>query len=215
MTKFQEDLLNIRRFVIDTMRAQLMGPGSEVSYPDAENELISEAPSDRYSVGILYPQNQKFGYNDYTGDSQTSSEETDSEEDQNGSLDQGESGNEQEGGKSFSVYKDDSFDDEVNMAQQNKPSSMGLSFFVSGDLSSFAVLIQYAKYAPVKDGDIVIPYLEGSLNIPDCLTPYISFDEKTKTIKKLQSIKWRELNDLFEQNAIEDTNAVHRSVCGS
>ena len=107
------------------------------------------------------------------------------------------------------TYKEDSFDDEVNLAQQNKPSSMGLSFFVSGDLPSFAVLVKYAKYAPVKDGDIAIPYSGDSLNIPDCLTPYISFDEKTKTIKKLQSIKWRELNDLFEQNAIEDAELLH------
>lgn len=86
---------------------------------------------------------------------------------------------------------------------------MGLSFFVSGDLPSFAVLVKYAKYAPVKDGDIAIPYSGDSLNIPDCLTPYISFDEKTKTIKKLQSIKGRELNDLFEQNAIEDAELLH------
>ena len=74
--------------------------------------------------------------------------------------------NETEGRKSFSVYKEDSFDDEVNLAQQNKPSSMGLSFFVSGDLSSFAVLIQYAKYAIVKDGVIVIPSPIISYNIP-------------------------------------------------
>ena len=208
MTKFQEDLLNIRCSVIDTMRAQLMGPGSEVSYPDAEHELISEAPSDRYSVGILYPQNQKFGYNEYDGDSQATSEEMDVEE-QNDSLSQGESGNETEGGKSFSVYKDDSFDDEVNMAQQNKPSSMGFSFFISGNLSSFIVFVQYAKYVLVKEGDIIIPYSGDPLHIPTCLTPYISFDEKTKTIKKLQSIKWRELNDLFEQNAIEDAGLLH------
>ena len=91
MTKFQEDLLKIRGSVIEAMRAQLMGPGSEVSYPNADQELISEPPSDRYSVGILYPQNQKFGYNEYAGDSQTTSEETDAaEEDQNDSLDQGE-----------------------------------------------------------------------------------------------------------------------------
>ena len=202
MTKFQEDLLNIRRSVIDTMRAQLMGPGSEVSCPDAEHELISEAPSDRYSVGILYPQNQKFGHNEYAGDSQQTSEDPDM-------PDSDDAQDETDGRKSFSVYKEDSFDDEVNLAQQNKPSSMGLSFFVSGDLSSFAVSVQYAKYAPVKDGDIVIPYPGDLLNIPDCLTPYISFDEKTKTIKKLQSIKWRELNDLFEQNAIEDAELLH------
>lgn len=203
MTKFQEDLLNIRRSVIDTMRAQLMGPGSEVSYPDAEHELISEAPVDRYSVGILYPQNQKFGHNEYAGDPQaTTSEDPDMPYSED-------VGDEPDGRKSFSVYKEDSFDDEVNLAQQNKPSSMGLSFFVSGDLSSFVLSVQYAKYAPVKNDDIVIPYPGDSLYVPDCLTQYISFDEKTKTIKKLQSIKWKDLNDLFERNAIEDVELLH------
>lgn len=50
MTKFQEDLLKIRGSVIDTMRAQLMGPGSEVSYPDAEHELPKRLPIDIPSV---------------------------------------------------------------------------------------------------------------------------------------------------------------------
>ena len=61
MADLQKDLLRMRSSIVEIMRAQLMGPGSEISYPDADHELISEAPSDRYSVGILYPQNQKFG----------------------------------------------------------------------------------------------------------------------------------------------------------
>lgn len=198
MNDFQKDLLHLRKEIVKNMRAQLMGPGSEISFPDAEHELISEYPSDRYSVGILYPQNQKFGHNEYANDSSEGPEEdeviVDKKQD------------ETDGEKTFAMYKDDSFDDEVNLAQQNKPSSMGLTFFVSGDLESLNVTVKYAIYKPAQNVDVVIPYPGDSLFIPECLSPYISFDEKTKTIKKLQSIKWGELNDIFEHNGIEDSD---------
>lgn len=201
MADLQKDLLRMRSSIVEIMRAQLMGPGSEISYPDADHELISEAPSDRYSVGILYPQNQKFGYNDYESNTQPVDDDVNTADD--------ETQDETEGKKTFSVFKEDSFDDEVNLAQQNKPSSMGLSFFIYGDMLTFEVLVMYAKYAPAKEGDIEIPYSGKELTIPTCLTPYISFNEKNKTIKKLQSIKWNDLNDLFEQNAIEDAELLH------
>lgn len=196
MTEFQKDLLKIRRSILDEMRAQLLGPGSEVSYPDAQHELISEPPWERYSVGILYPQNQKFGYNDQSTEEQKPSETPEVAVDANQ--------DETDGKKTFSIYKEDSFDDEVNMAQQNKPSSMGLTFFVSEDIESLDVRVQYAKYDPAKDGDIVIPYSRESLTIPPCLSPYISYDKNTKTIKKLQTIWKKALDDLFELNALED-----------
>lgn len=150
MADLQKDLLRMRSSIVEIMRAQLMGPGSEISYPDADHELISEVPSDRYSVGILYPQNQKFGYNDYESNTQPVDDDVNTADD--------ETQDETEGKKTFSVFKEDSFDDEVNLAQQNKPSSMGLSFFISGDILTFEVLVMYAKYAPAKEGDIEIPY---------------------------------------------------------
>lgn len=116
MNDFQKDLLKLRKDIMDNMRAQLMGPGSEVSYPDAEHELISESPAKRYSVGVLYPQNQKFGDNDaedLLGNETEGYEDVPEEE-----LEENKE-------KSFSKFKDDSLDEETNLAQQNKPSSLG------------------------------------------------------------------------------------------
>ena len=64
MNELQKDLLELRKKIIHAMRAELIGPGSEVSYPDEAHELISEYPAERYSVGILYPREQRFGDND-------------------------------------------------------------------------------------------------------------------------------------------------------
>ena len=49
MVKAREEYINL-------IKAELLGPGSEFSIPDAEHELISSLPTSRYSIGILYPQ---------------------------------------------------------------------------------------------------------------------------------------------------------------
>lgn len=195
MDSFQKDLIELRKKIANALRAELMGPGSEVSYPDAEHELISEHPIDRYSVGILYPQNIRFGDNDAVKED---SDSTETEESVNETL------AEEECISQYKMHKDDAFDDEVNMAQQNKPSSMGFTLFTNSNLEVLNINVQYAKYVIANDDDIVIPYPNGNLFIPDCLRPYIEFDKENKTITKLQPIKWNNLQDIFEHNAIED-----------
>lgn len=128
MNTFNKDLLEIRKRIVKAMKSELLGPGSEVSYPDEEHELISEVPFERYSVGILYPKDDKFGDNDEVSEA-VSREDT---EDEN--FDE-ESDAEKETeiiSSTGSMYKDDSCDEEVNLAQQNKPSSVGLTFFCFG-----------------------------------------------------------------------------------
>lgn len=195
MNEFQKDLLKLRKDIMDNIRAQLMGHGSEVSYPDAEHELISEPPAKRYSVGVLYPQNQKFGDND--AEDLQGNETEDYEDVPEEELEENKE-------KSFSKFKDDSLDEETNLAQQNKPSSFGFTFFVSGDIKTLTLNVSYAKYVSAKDEPIIVPYDREELYIPDFLSAYISFDKQTKTIKRLERISWNDLNELFERNAIEN-----------
>jgi len=42
-----------RKPLIDEIRKELLGPGSEYSIPDEEHEIITDLPEVRYSVGIL------------------------------------------------------------------------------------------------------------------------------------------------------------------
>lgn len=59
MTNKQE-MLKARDEYIELVKKELMGPGSEISIPDSEHELISDAPNTRYSVGILFTKNTKM-----------------------------------------------------------------------------------------------------------------------------------------------------------
>ncbi len=51
-----ELLLQARQELIDNIRRELLGPGSEYSIPDEEHEIITDLPEIRYSIGILFPQ---------------------------------------------------------------------------------------------------------------------------------------------------------------
>ena len=65
--EIREQLINARDEYINLIKSELLGPGSEFSVPNIEHELISSSPMSRYSVGILYPQeNQLNQDNDET-----------------------------------------------------------------------------------------------------------------------------------------------------
>lgn len=52
--------IDVRKEYVERVKRELLGPGSEVSIPDIEHELISSSPSVRYSIGILFPQKQRL-----------------------------------------------------------------------------------------------------------------------------------------------------------
>lgn len=54
------EYLSARDEYIARVKAELLGPGSEISIPDAEHELITNSPDVRYSIGILFPKNNKL-----------------------------------------------------------------------------------------------------------------------------------------------------------
>lgn len=51
---FKSEMIKARDEFIALVKAELLGPGSEVSVPDAEHELITTVPEKRYSIGILF-----------------------------------------------------------------------------------------------------------------------------------------------------------------
>ena len=56
----KQEMIRARDKYIDLVKKELMGPGSEISIPDIEHELISDAPNTRYSVGVLFTKNIKM-----------------------------------------------------------------------------------------------------------------------------------------------------------
>ena len=55
----RNDMLKTRDEYINGIRKELLGPGSEISIPDEEHELITNSDV-RYSIGILFSRNNKM-----------------------------------------------------------------------------------------------------------------------------------------------------------
>mgnify|MGYP000656533396 CR=1 FL=1 len=56
----KEDLIKTRDEYISLIKKELLGPGSEISIPDENHELISDSPNTRYSMGILFTKENKM-----------------------------------------------------------------------------------------------------------------------------------------------------------
>ena len=56
----RQNLIGTREQYIKSIHDELLGPGSEISIPDAEHEIISGVPEVRYSIGVLFPQKNKM-----------------------------------------------------------------------------------------------------------------------------------------------------------
>lgn len=178
------EMLKARDEYINLIKCELLGPGSEISVPDAEHELISDSPEQRYSIGILFPKNSKM--NADNNENTTQSENDDSEEDE--AIEVSEEREDDEVSKGvFDSEDDENLDEEIGLASQNMPSSCGMTFFVKGECTKIECDIKFAKYRKAKAEDCCIPI---SVADPDnfvlspFLSGYISYD-KSKGMLKL------------------------------
>ena len=129
-----------REKYIDELKSELLGPGSEITFPDKEHEIITESPDNRYSIGILYPK-----------ESFTKTEEDEKEEffksESNAELEpmyediSNNTGD--ESNKKYVQGEEDCLDEEINLASQNKPSSMGIIFFAKGNTDKLVVHLNF------------------------------------------------------------------------
>lgn len=131
------DCLEVRDFLMDAVRKELIGPGSETVGPELTEEIITESPQNRYTIGMLFPQ------------SQIAEEDTILEE-----------GNT----VTNKVDIDEIPDEYISLANQYYPSAMGMSFYASGICPSLIVELTAAKYRKMTDDDECIVFLE---NIPE------------------------------------------------
>ena len=185
-----EDYISVRNEYIDSLKAEMLGPGSEISIPNKENELISDPPLSRYSMGILFPQGIKIGHdNDEKMDIDGSIESVD-QADQAEELLVEENENKKDlddekiGKKSIDDV--DNLDEEVSLSTQSKPSSMGISFFVDNDCNGVNCTVNFATYRKAKMEDCRLPYkpsYEGDFKVPDEMDDLIYYDNEEKTLK--------------------------------
>jgi superfamily II DNA or RNA helicase len=215
--EIREQLIDARDEYIRLIKSELMGPGSELSLPDAEHELISSSPLSRYSVGILFPQGSKIEQdNDETViiDEDLPEEHSESEpvaereitEKKNHILE-------------FDETASENLDEEIGMAAQYKPSSMGITFLVKGDASKVSCNVSFATYRSALIPDCIVPYTPEdpeTYSVPPELGSIMTYDQSIGCFRLLRKTTQKELRDIFERDTIPENeyfmlkNIAHR-----
>lgn len=197
-TEFNKELISIRSDYISRVKNELMGPGSENVTTDKEYEIISTSPINRYSIGILFPKESKMNKdNDETEiETETSSDENSEVMEKNGIQLNLARKHLSEAGQNDD-NNDNPMDEQVCMASQNKPSSMGLSFLINENTSKIIVDISYGTYKKC-DLEFAIYTVDakraGSFVLPETLKEYAAYDAETSVLH---------LTKMFEKSLIK------------
>lgn len=168
--------INTRSEYIRRIRCELLGPGSEISIPDAEHELISSPPNVRYSIGVLFPPDEKINADN--------DESARVEAGASGELDDDTATEVNSEGKKHSgaenEAEEDNLDEEISLAAQNKPSSFGLTFFVKGSTDTISCSVSFATYRHAKAPDCRIPISVGdpeNISFPGEVGSYVEYEK--------------------------------------
>ena len=216
MSNHNDKYLQTRDAYIQLIKKELIGPGSEISIPDEEHEIISTSPRQRYSMGILFPHDQKIN-----ADSDDSIDinivNSESEEDI------GEEIEVEEDEKPGSTKKDsvlpseeENLDEDISLADQNLPSSFGLTFFVNGNVDVVTCHLKFATYRKILLPECKLPFSPQNpddFEIPDVLSGILGYDPKEQYLFLRTSLTKRTVRDLQLNNAIDyDADKLYDSL---
>ena len=208
--EMQTRLIKAREEYVNLVRQELLGPGSEINVPDAEHELISNSPDVRYSIGILFPHN-----NPINADSDDSVRVEESaldqlEDDTNDNEDLSETSEKSAKLKSddLNIADEENLDEEIGLAAQNMPSSMGITFFAYGDSSVVNCKVNFATYRQAKADDCRIPFWPDNpdtYTIPEPLQSYIIYKNDEHCLRfKGKGLSKKEVSSIHERDLLDD-----------
>lgn len=203
-SEIREQLIMARDEYIELIKKELMGPGSEFPFPDAEHELISSSPLSRYSVGILFPQGEKTEQdndetviiNEDTDDNHSETEFIEAQEMTEKRRDRY---------PQFDETADENLDEEICMATQYKPSSMGVTFLVKGRAEEVHCKVSFATYRKALLSDCFVPYEpENAENykVPQELAHIIEYNTEIKAFRLLSRTKQKDIHAIIERDII-------------
>lgn len=206
----QQEMIKARDEYIETVKRELMGPGSEFQIPSIERELISSSPNSRYTIGILFPRNA-ISMQDNNEQEIQASDETD-ENKQDELLNSFTKSIEDESFKSSSSINedwddnsDDNLDEEVGMASQFKPSSMGITFLVRGNCDSVFVDVDFATYRKATVPECMISFIPDSpeeYTVPSEFMSTIAFDKENSVLKLISQLTPKDISAIFERDTL-------------
>jgi superfamily II DNA or RNA helicase len=195
---------------VKLIKAELLGPGSELSLPDAEHELISSSPTSRYSVGILYPQGNKVNQ-DADETVPINSEDTEFDAEAADSVSQDDSSPTPTSGSrelEFDETANENLDEEIGLSAQYLPSSMGITFIVSGNSDTVHGNVSFATYRNAKTNDCVIPFYPDDpehYSVPAEIAHKVVYDKERKVLQLISSVTLKEIHDILERDTIPES----------
>lgn len=205
----KKELIKIREIYIENIKKELLGPGSEYITSDIEHEIITSQPSSRYSIGVLYPQGEKFNSDndelqteaddanpDDNSDNQTETQDEDEKNSSNKSAD--------------NDHTEENLDEEIGMALQNMPSSMGITFFAKGNTDKVNCIVSFATYRKAALSDCKVNFCpddKDNYELPLHVQQYLYFDKENSMLhltQKITSKKVTEIKETMLHNGIDD-----------
>lgn len=199
-----QEMIEARKQYIGLVRKELLGPGSEISIPDEEHELITNSPEKNYSVGILFPRDNKMNadsndtdravFDDETSDSAVSAPDPEPGDAQEVPLVMQAGDGEREEESKFSgdknpIGEDGSLDEDVGLATQNMPSSMGITFFAEGKVERVLCDVSFATYRRAASSDCRMPIAPedpDNYEVPEEVSGWFYYDKAEGTIRLRQ-----------------------------
>lgn len=202
MSSIKEFLLARDKYIA-LIKEELLGPGSEISIPDAEHELITNSPDVRYSIGILFPKNNKLNADNNdpsrVEESSEPSEEISDEEEETLVADN-------EKIEPVTPVEEANLDEEISLAAQNMPSSLGFTFLASSDPQVLKCEVTFATYRKAKMSDCRIPFSPDSpekYTVPTQLSSYVVYDREEKCLKLCTGLNRKTVRDLYERDSLD------------
>lgn len=197
------EFLPARDEYIARVKAELLGPGSELSIPDAEHELITNSPDVRYSIGILFPKNNKLNAdnNDPSRVEESSEPSEDLSDEEEETAD-----DEKEKTDPVTPAEEENLDEEISLAAQNMPSSLGLTFLASSNPQVLKCEVAFATYRKAKMSDCRIPFYPDSpekYSVPTQLSSYVVYDSEEKCLKLCTGLNRKTVHDLYERDFLD------------
>ena len=197
-----QEQYNVRDEIIERMKKELLGPGSEPMCVDVERELISTNPETRYCIGVLFPQNIKMEVED---DSLEAIDRNTKEEvsDEESNKDEDSKSDDLEHDNRNSADMEDSMDEDVSMSTKLLPSSMGITFVTNKKLESLNVGVSFAIYRKAMLSDCRIRIddsISDSFFVPDHYSTYFEYDKENKILRLKSQVKKKEISTLREKD---------------
>ena len=209
-------MLCAREEYIQAIRADMLGPGSEFSLPDAEHELIASLPAARYSLGILFPQGNLLRHDgDETITEDESLNESASPDLSDPLLSTASGTSDRPAGNDTedlhtAEEEHGALDEEVGMATQYAPSSMGLTFLVQGDCETICGKVSFGTYRRARIEECILPFRPSQPDhfaVPAALTDLIDYDPVKNVARLKRSVTLAELRPILAENPLPEADA--------